>query len=421
MKGNIIGEIFGFIFTRPIEDDLVVRLVYSFPDLAMKRVEENGISEREAVDDIKNEFLNFINNMNEDDSSEFLKIAEPALLAKESEYASDSVNVMDPDKTKWNFYIRFKVSESLGVDKKSLMLLDQFVIEADGGKSLKEEKVLVLRNKKSLIHREILPLSKKVEQILILAFAELGIGIAYPGSLASGFILDKIRKEMESTFISHHTKVFDGYYEIPLIHFSDKFGVELFQEESLPWDSNATEEKESSDVTLLENTFVDNYNHLKYTCISGDHFRKIELASSILATSIYEDSLVSKIILSMTVIEVLSEKTCRDNEEIRALDFLVQSMNEANDFDQKVKDSLTRTLESMKFQSIGKSCRSLVKRLLGKKDSKLFYDLYDYRSQLVHTGSLKDDHKEMYKIYSDSFVLAKKTLSKYIQQLSKAS
>ena len=174
-------------------------------------------------------------------------------------------------------------------------------------------------------------------------------------------------------------------------------------------------------MILFDKLFCENYNYLKDTNICDDQFRKIELASSMLTTSIYEDSLSSKIILSMTVIEILSEKTSRDDEELRALDFLVMSMNESNDFDSKVKASLIRTLESMRFQSIGKSCKYLVKSLLGKKDSELFYTLYDYRSQLVHAGSLKNDHKKMYKIYNDSFGLAKRLLSEYIKRLSETS
>lgn len=421
MKGNYIGEIFGFSFTRPIEVDCVLRLVDTFPDLAMKRAEENGMSERDAVDEIVSEFFNFIENLNKDDSSEFLKIVEPALLAKVNEDTSDLVSEMDPNKTKWNFYIRFRVSKPLGIDEKSLELLNQYVIEADDGKSLKKENVLVLRNKTSLIYRELLPLSKKVEQILIMTFAELGIGIAYPENLVSGFALDNIQKNLESTFTQHHTKLFDSYYEMPLFHFSDKFGVVLFQEESHPWNSEVTEEKEPSDINLLKWTFENNYNCLKDTYISDEQFRKIELASSILTTSIYEDSLVSKIILSMTVIEVLSKKAYRDSKEQKALDFLVQSMNETKDFDPEVKTSLTRTLESMRFQSIGKCCKSLIKSLLGRKDSELFYKLYNYRSQLVHTGALEDDHRKMYQIYIDSFILAKKLLSAYIKQFSETT
>lgn len=421
MKKIVIGELFDIVFTRPIEVDRVIRLIDSFPELAIKRVEENGLSELDAVNEVNNEFMNFLENMDEADSSEFLKIAKPLLADKTSKSINDSVSIMDPDRTKWNFYIRFRVSEPLGVDKNSLKFFDQFIIEADNNKSLKAEKVLVLRNNTSLIYREILPLSKKVEQVLIMAFAELGIGIAYPENLASGFVLDKIQEEIESTFINRHTKIFDDYYERPLFHFSDRFGVQLFQEESFAWDSGATEEKEPSDMILFDKLFCENYNYLKDTNICDDQFRKIELASSMLTTSIYEDSLSSKIILSMTVIEILSEKTSRDDEELRALDFLVMSMNESNDFDSKVKTSLIRTLESMRFQSIGKSCKYLVKSLLGKKDSELFYTLYDYRSQLVHAGSLKNDHKKMYKIYNDSFGLAKRLLSEYIKRLSETS
>jgi hypothetical protein len=75
----------------------------------------------------------------------------------------------------------------------------------------------------------------------------------------------------------------------------------------------------------------------------------------------------------------------------------------------------------MRFKSIGKSYKSLVKILLGKEDSQLFYKLYDYRSQLVHAGSLKGDYEKMYKIYRDSFLLAKRLLSAYIKKLDEAS
>lgn len=418
MKKSIIGKLFGIVFTTPIEVDSVLTLVDSLPELLIEKVEENGLSESEAVHEVKNELFNFIAKLEESDSSDFLNILDRELLTKDFEPINDSVSLIDPDKTKWNFYIRFRVSEPLGVEHNSLRFLEQFIIEPDKNLSLREGNILVLRNDKSLLYREILPLSKKVEQALIMAFSELGIGIAYPENLASSFVLDKIQKEMERTFISHHTEILDNYYERPLIHFSDKFGVELFQEESLPFDSKATQEKEPSDVVLFDESFSKNYNFLKDSNICDDQFRKIELASSILTTSIYDDSLTSKIILSMTVIEILSEKVYRADEELRALDFLVKAMSEENDFNPNVKSSLTRSLNSIRVQSIGKSCKSLVKSLLGKKDAQLFYKLYDYRSQLVHAGTLKDDYEKMYKIYKDSFSLAQRLLSAYIKELN---
>ena len=39
MKKIVIGELFDIVFTRPIEVDRVIRLIDSFPELAIKRVE----------------------------------------------------------------------------------------------------------------------------------------------------------------------------------------------------------------------------------------------------------------------------------------------------------------------------------------------------------------------------------------------
>ncbi len=105
MEKIVIGEVFDIVFTRPIEIDRVIRLVNSFTELAIKRMEESGLSELDAVNEVNNEFMNFLENMDEADSSEFLKIVEPLLADKASKSINDSVSIMDPDRTKWNFYI----------------------------------------------------------------------------------------------------------------------------------------------------------------------------------------------------------------------------------------------------------------------------------------------------------------------------
>ncbi|EKG2484548.1 hypothetical protein QTV42_004170, partial [Vibrio vulnificus] len=117
---------------------------------------------------------------------------------------------------------------------------------------------------------------------------------------------------------------------------------------------------------------------------------------------------------SMTVIEVLSDKVPRTDQELQVLDYLMSAMEQKPDIDDKTKASLSNALDSIRFQSISKSCKALVKNLLGGKDAKLFYKLYDYRSQLVHAGTLKNDRDEMFKIYSDSFDLAKRLLTAYL-------
>lgn len=83
-----------------------------------------------------------------------------------------------------------------------------------------------------------------------------------------------------------------------------------------------------------------------------------------------------------------------------------------------VKKSLMRGLSSLKFQSIGKCCKSLVKSFLGKKDAEQFYKLYDYISQLVHSGGLKNDQQELYNISEQSYILAKKLLVAYLKNIS---
>nr|WP_232830245.1 hypothetical protein [Pectobacterium parmentieri] len=139
-----------------------------------------------------------------------------------------------------------------------------------------------------------------------------------------------------------------------------------------------------------------------------------------LTTSLFDDSLINKIILSMTSIEVLSSKVRRPDAEIKALDYLSKKLNES-DINDEVKTSIEKGLLSLQTQSIGKNCKTLVKNLLGKKDSELFYRLYDFRSQLVHTGSLKEEEeqKEMLNIYMDAYSLAKRLLVAYIDKSSK--
>ncbi|QQA77771.1 HEPN domain-containing protein [Pectobacterium parmentieri] len=327
---------------------------------------------------------------------------------------------MQPEKDKWGFYIRFQISRPLGIDSNSLVFLDKFIIESDSELSLKEAKTLRLRNLENLIYREIAQVSRRVEQVLILTFAELGIGIAYPDNLASAAFLEKIKRESEKDFISRHTKNHEDYYEVPLINLSDKFGVNLFLEKSTPWDTKATQRTDAVDISKFDDFFNQHYGRFEDVLVAGESFKKIKTATHILTTSLFDDSLINKIILSMTSIEVLSSKVRRPDAEIKALDYLSKKLNES-DINDEVKTSIEKGLLSLQTQSIGKNCKTLVKNLLGKKDSELFYRLYDFRSQLVHTGSLKEEEeqKEMLNIYMDAYSLAKRLLVAYIDKSSK--
>ena len=75
-----------------------------------------------------------------------------------------NMNLMDPEKTKWKFYIRFKVSKPLGIEQDSICFLDKYTIKPDRDQSFKDSDILVLTTSNSCIYREMISESKKVEQ-----------------------------------------------------------------------------------------------------------------------------------------------------------------------------------------------------------------------------------------------------------------
>nr|WP_252348636.1 HEPN domain-containing protein [Gluconobacter sp. P5B12] len=176
-------------------------------------------------------------------------------------------------------------------------------------------------------------------------------------------------------------------------------------------------ESDTFDVEEFTLSFDKNYNKFEDVFIYDNKFKKLETAISILTASLFDDLLINKIILSMTAIEVLSEKIKRSDNEIEALNYLKKELSEA-DLDENVKKSITQGVLSNEFQSIGKNCGILVKNLLGKKEVDPFYKLYNYRSQLVHGGSISDDKKTMYKIHMEAYLFSKRIILSYIESIS---
>ncbi|AIA73517.1 hypothetical protein FF32_01275 [Halomonas campaniensis] len=420
MRKTILGKLFGIAVMRPIELNNVIQIVEIIPEVAIERANLDGKAFDDAINNIISEVLNFADRLEAEESEIFLELFENECATRMTKSIDNDFEIIDPSETKWNFYIRFKVSEPLGLDENVVDFLEKYQIKPAKKQSLKDENILILTSSDSMTYREVMFESKKVEQALMLGLAELGVGVAYPENLASEATLEKIKSEAEIQFLKQHTEIFDSYYERPLFHFSDKFGVVLFQEGSFPWDSSANEEKEPVDITKLDAIFSSVYDNLKGLQIIERKFNKIKIATSILTTSIFEDSLINKIILSMTVIEVLTDKVSRSDEELKILEYLTSVLDEKSDFAQSEKEAITKALASLRYQSISKNCKVLVKDLLGGKDAKLFYKLYNYRSQLVHAGVLESKRDEMLNIYYDSYSLAKRVLMAYINRLDES-
>lgn len=411
-------ELFGIKVLNPIEKANVKVVAGAIPAWMEDKIEIKKMTLAEARSALNEEVGVFLNKLEQHDAELFLDLFEEAAsaLAHEVDEKSDGVPL---EQKEWSFYIRFQVSRPLGIDECSILFLDKYVIESDSGGSLKAASVLRLRNLEHMVWKEIAQSSQRVEQALILAFAELGVGIAYLDNLASAAALEKTKKKMENYFHKQHTKIEDDYFEIPLIHWSDKFGVVHFPTDSIGFDTKATQEVAAIDAEKFNISFESYYNQLQKLIVAKDEFKRIKTATSILTTSLFDESLINRIILSMTAIEVLSEKKERSDAELKVLDFLTDKLNDI-ETSAEVKKSIKSGLESLRIQSIGRNCRALVKELLSKKEAEIFHNLYNYRSQLVHAGALTEGQGEMYRVYVDSYRIANKVINAYIEKMSSA-
>ncbi|WP_176511261.1 HEPN domain-containing protein [Pseudomonas faucium] len=133
-------------------------------------------------------------------------------------------------------------------------------------------------------------------------------------------------------------------------------------------------------------------------------------ALSVLGLALASTHAKSKLILSMTAIEVLSDRGEVDQEIKDALDALKGQINLIKATD-ATKDVLAKMLESAKRETISKAGKRVVKEYLGGRQAKEFYRLYDVRSELVH-GNLSrltfdiDGHSEVEKDAEIGFNLA---------------
>ncbi|MGI8472399.1 hypothetical protein [Pectobacterium brasiliense] len=417
MEKSVVS-FFGIEISTPFHRSELINFFEKLPSIMIELSEKEKIPLEKVAGMINSETENLLYKLDDADRILFDEIVEEFGGLALDESIDNEVDETQSDLGNWSFYIRFQISRPLGIDSDSILFLNKYIIESDDSSSLKDKDILTLRCLEGLSYKDIAIDSKRVEQTLILSFADLGIGIAYPDNLASLSLLERAKKEAESDFINQNTKSDGNYYEIPLIHWGDKFGVHVFPEKSIAWDTKATQDNEPVDDVELDTYFNQHYRRMEDIFPVGDKFKKIQTATSMLATSLYDDSLINRIILSMTAIEVLTDRVLRNKNEIEAIAFLTNILN-VMDVDDEIKASLTKGLKTLEFQSIGKNCKKLVHATLGRKDAELFYKLYEFRSQLVHTGILKNEKDEMFDISIKSYDLAKRLLAEYVDKLSK--
>jgi len=107
-------------------------------------------------------------------------------------------------------------------------------------------------------------------------------------------------------------------------------------------------------------------------------------ALTVLTLAVSEPFPKSKLILSMTVIEILSGKQKKQSNSIlTAIDHLKDEVRSMT-IDTDVKDKLVNILNNGRKESISSKCYEFIKSTLGESDANDFKKIYNARSKNVH-------------------------------------
>lgn len=120
--------------------------------------------------------------------------------------------------------------------------------------------------------------------------------------------------------------------------------------------------------------------------------RKQELAVELYTVSHLDESPRSRFLTLWTALESLLAPPQRSTEAQAVVDLLVATVAQSS-LDETTKNSMKRTLEWLRGESIRQSGRKLASTLLsgrlydGKPPAKFFDDIYNLRNKIVHHGS----------------------------------
>jgi hypothetical protein len=122
---------------------------------------------------------------------------------------------------------------------------------------------------------------------------------------------------------------------------------------------------------------------------------KQAVASEIYASSFFDVSARSRFITLVTAVEALLEPPAR-SDEVQTVVAELEATTRRSTIDKPTKESIIGSLEWLRSQSIGEAGRALARRLLpnelfdGQSSSDFFTRCYDFRSQIMHRGTIAD-------------------------------
>jgi hypothetical protein len=307
---------------------------------------------------------------------------------------------MQTEAEKFNFRISFKLSgNTINVDQERVRIIEGkeiFLTASTKGGVISQSNQLAIEGEGFDTYRAASIEMLKLEQAMKLAALEQHFGICTANSGHDEYPCNVALREME------HSHIRKG------IIFKQLASRRAFPASMIVWDPEPSQEFESVDYSKLSSGISKYY--------AGYHVA-FPMSSSIdmLGAIHFEYSSMVRLILSMTVIEMLAGSGGRrSNEEQAVIDELVQSIQKSA-LSKDQKESLALAVGGCKKYSIGKSCRKFVGQKLGKDQAKAFNDLYNYRSRLVHSGEIdeplmseEEREAQIYKAAGGAYVMASK-------------
>ncbi|QZA78496.1 hypothetical protein K4H28_03510 [Deefgea tanakiae] len=307
---------------------------------------------------------------------------------------------MQSEAKTFNFRISFKLSGSnINVDQEKVRIFDGrdiFLTASTTGALISQSNQLAIEGEGFDTYRAASLEMLKLEQAMKLAALEQHFGICTANSGHDEYPLNVVLREME------HNYILKGFI------FKQLASRRAYPASMIVWDPEPSHEFESVDYSKFSSGIAKYY--------AGYHVASPMLSViDMLGAIHFEYSSMVRLILSMTVIEMLAGSGGRrSNEEQEVVDELVQKIQESS-LSKDQKESLALAVGGCKKYSIGKSCRKFVRQKLGKNQAEAFNELYNYRSKLVHLGEINEPFKgeeeretQIYKAAGEAYVMALK-------------
>jgi hypothetical protein len=112
--------------------------------------------------------------------------------------------------------------------------------------------------------------------------------------------------------------------------------------------------------------------------------KKQILAAQLYNQSHFHSSDAARFIVLISAVESLADRNPRSPAAVQLIERMIQMVKASTNPEES--ESLNSGLSNLKNESIGSTCRALVKRLCGDAPANTFRLMYEIRSTLLHTG-----------------------------------